>query len=140
MVCFVAKVVPFVAKGGPVLLAKGGILLVAGIGILYLTIYNPFRRAETSSQNSAFSLRPILDNTSISSFHLRVISNNLPIHLRVCAKMFTLRFMPKGANNCSKKMLKGASNGFIGLVEGSRPPARQQFLRRVQTTAGRKAV
>ena len=40
MVYFVAKVVPFVAKGGPVLLAKGGILLVAGIGILYLTIYN----------------------------------------------------------------------------------------------------
>ena len=39
MVYFVAKVVPFVAKGGPVLLAKGGILLVAGIGILYLTIY-----------------------------------------------------------------------------------------------------
>ena len=35
-----AKVVPFVAKGGPVLMAKGGILLVAEIGILYLTIYN----------------------------------------------------------------------------------------------------
>ena len=35
-----AKVVPFVAKGGPVLLAKGGILLMAEIGILYLTIYN----------------------------------------------------------------------------------------------------
>ena len=50
----------------------------------------PFRRAEISSQNSAFSLRPILDNTSISRFLLRVISNNLPIHLRVCAKMFTL--------------------------------------------------
>ena len=40
MVYFVAKVVPFVAKGGPVLMAKGGILLVAEIGILYLTIYN----------------------------------------------------------------------------------------------------
>ena len=39
MVYFVAKVVPFVAKGGPVLMAKGGILLVAEIGILYLTIY-----------------------------------------------------------------------------------------------------
>ena len=39
MVYFVAKVVPFVAKGGPVLVAKGGILLVAEIGILYLTIY-----------------------------------------------------------------------------------------------------
>lgn len=35
-----AKVVPFVAKGGPVLMAKGGILLMAEIGILYLTIYN----------------------------------------------------------------------------------------------------
>ena len=34
-----AKVVPFVAKGGPVLMAKGGILLMAEIGILYLTIY-----------------------------------------------------------------------------------------------------
>ena len=43
MVYFVAKVVPFVAKGGPVLMAKGGILLVAEIGILYLTIYTtPF--------------------------------------------------------------------------------------------------
>ena len=41
MVYFVAKVVPFVAKGGPVLMAKGGILLVAEIGILYLTIYIP---------------------------------------------------------------------------------------------------
>lgn len=40
MVYFVAKVVPFMAKGGPVLMAKGGILLVAEIGILYLTIYN----------------------------------------------------------------------------------------------------
>ena len=39
MVYFVAKVVPFMAKGGPVLMAKGGILLVAEIGILYLTIY-----------------------------------------------------------------------------------------------------
>ena len=36
MVYFVAKVVPFVAKGGPVLMAKGGILPVAEIGILYL--------------------------------------------------------------------------------------------------------
>lgn len=34
-----AKVVPFVAKGGPVLMAKGGIPLMAEIGILYLTIY-----------------------------------------------------------------------------------------------------
>ena len=42
MVYFVAKVVPFVAKGGPVLMAKGGILPVAEIGILYLTIYTPF--------------------------------------------------------------------------------------------------
>ena len=42
MVYFVAKVVPFVAKGGPVLMAKGGILLVAEIGILYLTIYTTF--------------------------------------------------------------------------------------------------
>ena len=40
MVYFVAKVVPFVAKGGPVLMAKGGILLMAEIGILYLTIYS----------------------------------------------------------------------------------------------------
>lgn len=40
MVYFVAKVVPFVAKGGPVLMAKGGILLLAEIGILYPTIYN----------------------------------------------------------------------------------------------------
>ena len=40
MVYFVARVVPFAAKGGPVLMAKGGILLVAEIGILYLTIYN----------------------------------------------------------------------------------------------------
>ena len=39
MVYFVAKVVPFVAKGGPVLMAKGGILLMAEIGILYLTIH-----------------------------------------------------------------------------------------------------
>lgn len=41
MVYFVARVVPFVAKGGPVLLAKDGILPVAEIGILYLTIYMP---------------------------------------------------------------------------------------------------
>ena len=40
MVYFVAKVVPFVAKGSPVLMAKGGILLLTEIGILYLTIYN----------------------------------------------------------------------------------------------------
>ena len=40
MVYFVAKVVPFVAKGGPVLMAKGGILPMAEIGILYLTIYS----------------------------------------------------------------------------------------------------
>ena len=39
MVYFVAKVVPFMARGGPVLMAKGGILPVAEIGILYLTIY-----------------------------------------------------------------------------------------------------
>lgn len=39
MVYFVAKLVPFMAKGGPVLMAKGGILLMAEIGILYLTIY-----------------------------------------------------------------------------------------------------
>ena len=39
MVYFVAKMVPFVAKGVPVLMAKGGILLMAEIGILYLTIY-----------------------------------------------------------------------------------------------------
>jgi len=39
VVYFVAKVVPFVAKGGPVLMAKGGIPLMAEIGILYLTIY-----------------------------------------------------------------------------------------------------
>ena len=44
MVYFVAKVVPFVAKGGPVLMAKGGILLVAEIGILYLTIYTDIYR------------------------------------------------------------------------------------------------
>ena len=51
MVYFVAKVVPFVAKGGPVLMAKGGILLVAEIGILYLTIYTNtlFRCFSTSS-------------------------------------------------------------------------------------------
>lgn len=42
MVYFVARVVPFVAKGSPVLLAKDGILPVAEIGILYLTIYNIF--------------------------------------------------------------------------------------------------
>ena len=41
MVYFVAKVVPFMAKGGPVLMANGGILPVAEIGILYLTIYIP---------------------------------------------------------------------------------------------------
>ena len=35
-----AKLVPFVAKGGPVLMAKGGILPMAEIGILYLTIYS----------------------------------------------------------------------------------------------------
>ena len=40
MVYFTARVVPFVAKGGPVLLAKDGILPVAKIGILYLTIYS----------------------------------------------------------------------------------------------------
>ena len=39
MVYFVARVLPFVAKGGPLLMAKGGILLMAEIGILYLTIY-----------------------------------------------------------------------------------------------------
>ena len=39
MVYFVARVAPFVAKGGPVLLTKDGILPVAEIGILYLTIY-----------------------------------------------------------------------------------------------------
>ena len=44
MVYFVAKVVPFVAKGGPVLMAKGGILLVAEIGILYLTIYTSIQQ------------------------------------------------------------------------------------------------
>ena len=44
MVYFVAKVVPFMAKGGPVLMAKGGILLVAEIGILYLTIYKTLSR------------------------------------------------------------------------------------------------
>lgn len=38
-------VVPFAAKGGPVLMAKGGILLMAEIGILYLTIYRITTRA-----------------------------------------------------------------------------------------------
>ena len=54
MVYFVAKVVPFVAKGGPVLMAKGGILLVAEIGILYLTIYT---KAALSFSNALFSIR-----------------------------------------------------------------------------------
>ena len=35
-----ARVAPFMAKGGPLLMAKGGILLMAEIGILYLTIYS----------------------------------------------------------------------------------------------------
>ena len=52
MVYFVAKVVPFVAKGGPVLMAKGGILLVAEIGILYLTIYNNELNREFREENT----------------------------------------------------------------------------------------
>ena len=44
MVYFVARVVPFAAKDGPVLMAKGGILLMAEIGILYLTIYTSLQK------------------------------------------------------------------------------------------------
>jgi len=52
VVYFGADMVPFVAKGGPVLMAKGGILLVAEIGILYLTIYSVvnYRKNETITQ------------------------------------------------------------------------------------------
>ena len=57
MVYFVAKVVPFVAKGGPVLIAKDGTLPVAEIGILYLTIY---KCNFTANQNSKSKTKNII--------------------------------------------------------------------------------
>ena len=71
MVYFVAKVVPFVAKGGPVLMAKGGILLMAEIGILYLTIYNsrsmPLKHAQKTWLLQLISVISLVFNRSRSS-------------------------------------------------------------------------
>ena len=70
-----AKVVPFVAKGGPVLLAKGGILLVAGIGILYLTIYT----AANAPENWRRLVVIVMNNTMICPAAMAGITSGLVI-------------------------------------------------------------
>ena len=72
MVYFVAKVVPFVAKGGPVLMAKGGILPVAEIGILYLTIHSCGAGSNNTGKSALIKLqllgRSIVCRDNYSSF------------------------------------------------------------------------
>ena len=48
----------------------------------------PFSRTLQCS-NMSLGNRPVWDNKIVTAYLLLVKSNNLPIHLRVCAKMFT---------------------------------------------------
>ena len=63
-------------------------LSISGHYAIWATKKGPFSRALQYSDISLGYL-PVWDNKIVTAYLLLVNSNNLPIYLRVCAKMFT---------------------------------------------------